>query len=129
MDLADLSLLTKAKWMMRSVLLAPLLVALFVLGIGFTMAQQVASAPKYIGSRACADCHQGQSDKWVKSHHSLAWQLPSSSTVLGDFNNTSIEHDGIRTSFTVPEESASKVYSGQAQGRLMIRFTRPRMSR
>ncbi|MEE4235996.1 MAG: multiheme c-type cytochrome [Anderseniella sp.] len=80
-----------------------LLAALLVVSIGFAVAQQKTTTPAYVGSNACTDCHKGQSGKWARSHHALAWQWPSSSTVLGDFDNASFEHQGIKSRFTSSE--------------------------
>jgi predicted CXXCH cytochrome family protein len=59
-----------------------------------------AAAPDYVGSAACADCHEGASEAWAGSDHALAWTLPSAATVLGDFDDASFEHHGVVTRFT-----------------------------
>lgn len=86
--------------MLRQVLLGSLLAALLLFGVGLSLAQQQPRLPGYVGSPVCAGCHKDSSNKWAKSHHALAWQLPTSSTVLGNFNNASTEHKGIKTRFT-----------------------------
>ncbi|MGB5313764.1 MAG: tetratricopeptide repeat protein [Polyangiales bacterium] len=47
----------------------------------------VARPPEYVGSAACAECHERQHDKWLGSHHDLAMQRPTEETVLGDFDD------------------------------------------
>ncbi|UCH28281.1 MAG: hypothetical protein JSV06_08320, partial [Myxococcales bacterium] len=41
----------------------------------------------YVGTTACAQCHEEQHEKWLGSHHDLAMQRATTQTVLGDFNN------------------------------------------
>ncbi len=43
-------------------------------------------APDFVGSRACAGCHAEQHQAWLGSHHQLAMQPASETSVLGDFN-------------------------------------------
>jgi predicted CXXCH cytochrome family protein len=59
-----------------------------------------AAAPDYVGSAACADCHEDAAEAWTGSDHALAWTLPSEGTVLGDFDDASFEHHGVVTRFT-----------------------------
>ena len=54
---------------------------------------------EYVGSKRCQDCHSTEYDLWQGSHHDLAMQLPSSDTVLGDFNNATFNYNGITTTF------------------------------
>ena len=42
---------------------------------------------QFVGSKACAKCHQGAYDKWQNSHHDLAMALATDEIVKGDFNN------------------------------------------
>jgi tetratricopeptide (TPR) repeat protein len=51
--------------------------------------------PRFVGRAACIDCHQAEADKFHGSHHDLAMDLATDETVLGDFNNAEIEHDGL----------------------------------
>lgn len=53
------------------------------------------SESKYIGSKACIECHEEAFDKWQGSHHDLAMQVANDSTVLGDFNNVQAQIDGV----------------------------------
>ena len=51
--------------------------------------------PSFVGRAACIDCHQAEADKFHGSHHDLSMDLATDETVLGDFNNAEIEHDGL----------------------------------
>ncbi len=49
----------------------------------------------YVGRQSCVECHRKQSEKFAGSHHDHAMDLATPETVLGDFNNATLEHDGI----------------------------------
>ena len=49
----------------------------------------------YVGGQTCAQCHSNHHQQWSGSHHDLAMDLATDSTVLGNFNQTSLEHFGI----------------------------------
>ena len=53
----------------------------------------------FVGSQACAECHQEQFDLWKGSHHDLAMQVASEGSVLGDFDNDEFTHYGNKTKF------------------------------
>ena len=74
---------------MRSTLLAALL--LFTAG--------PLAAADYVGSAACADCHDAEHAAWTGSYHQLAWTLPAPATVLGDFDEATFTHAGVTTRF------------------------------
>ena len=48
---------------------------------------------------ACARCHEDETTAWRGSHHDLAMQPADESTVLGDFDGTTVEHRGARARF------------------------------
>lgn len=54
----------------------------------------------FVGTQQCATCHEREHERWQGSHHDLAMQLPTSETVLGDFNNASFTYNGITSRFT-----------------------------
>jgi tetratricopeptide (TPR) repeat protein len=62
-------------------------------------APKVVTAPQFVGSEACADCHVDQFADWTDSHHDLAMQIADESTVLGDFEQSSFEYFGSTTEF------------------------------
>ncbi|WP_428925093.1 multiheme c-type cytochrome [Marinibacterium sp. SX1] len=49
------------------------------------------SAPDYVGSETCVDCHQDIAEAWAGSHHALAWTPPTEANVLADFDGTRFE--------------------------------------
>jgi predicted CXXCH cytochrome family protein len=54
---------------------------------------------EFVGSAACATCHAHENSLWRGSHHQLAMQPATNSTVLGNFNNTSFNNGGIISTF------------------------------
>ncbi len=58
-----------------------------------------AAAPAYAGVTACADCHADIVDAWRSSNHRQAMELPTPDTVLGDFADSSFEHQGVTSRF------------------------------
>jgi len=61
----------------------------------------VAAAPAaaFAGSDACASCHEAEFAAWRGSHHQLAMQPATGTTVLGDFSGVSIDHFGTTARF------------------------------
>lgn len=55
--------------------------------------------PTFAGRAACAGCHAEQDQLWQGSHHDLAMQDVSESTVLGDFQNAEFSKDGVVSGF------------------------------
>ncbi|HBJ38864.1 MAG TPA: hypothetical protein DDZ51_29785 [Planctomycetaceae bacterium] len=49
----------------------------------------------FVGRSSCIDCHQEQSTLWTGSHHDKAMELATDETVLGNFDDAQIEHDGM----------------------------------
>jgi predicted CXXCH cytochrome family protein len=60
-----------------------------------------AAAPgaTFVGSQACAACHQAQAKLWDGSQHGLAMQHATDQSVLGDFNDASFDHYGVHSRF------------------------------
>ena len=54
---------------------------------------------KFVGAAKCATCHEQENARWLGSHHQLAMQPASDSTVLGDFNHANFNNDGISSTF------------------------------
>jgi len=54
---------------------------------------------EYIGREKCKSCHQKEYDAWLNSHHDKAMDVANDSTVLGDFNNTVFEFNGVTSKF------------------------------
>ena len=84
--------------------LAALLI-IIAAGFGFHLrnssrltAQHGASAT-FVGSEICAGCHQSQARLWEASQHKAAMQHASVKTVLGDFNDASLDYYGVHSRF------------------------------
>ena len=54
----------------------------------------------FVGAEACAGCHAPETERWKTSHHALAMQKASVTTVLGDFANATLTHHGVTTVFS-----------------------------
>lgn len=54
---------------------------------------------QYIGRERCKPCHENISAQYLGSDHDLAMDFATDATVLGDFNNTSFNHLGVRSKF------------------------------
>ena len=59
------------------------------------IAMPLTTQAKYVGRSTCAECHQQQIAKWTGSDHDLAMDHATEQTVLGDFDNATLEHFGI----------------------------------
>ena len=53
----------------------------------------------FVGAAECASCHEQENARWRGSHHQLAMQPASDSTVLGDFNNATFNNNGVTSGF------------------------------
>jgi predicted CXXCH cytochrome family protein len=58
-----------------------------------------AEAARYVGSAACARCHEAESKAWQGSQHALAMQVADEHTVLGDFDDAKFKHFGVTSTF------------------------------
>ena len=74
--------------------------ALLALQAGTASAAERPSSD-YVGSAACADCHEAAVADWAGSHHALAWTLPGPDTVVADFDGTAFDGNGMRVRFRV----------------------------
>ncbi|HGY9595301.1 TPA: multiheme c-type cytochrome [Vibrio campbellii] len=48
----------------------------------------------YVGSDACVDCHQKETQAWQGSHHDMAMRHADAQSVLGDFNDHTFTFNG-----------------------------------
>ena len=53
----------------------------------------------FVGSESCAECHQQATQAWQGSHHDRAMKHADNESVLGDFNDQTVEHQGKRNRF------------------------------
>ena len=56
-------------------------------------------AQEWAGSDACVRCHATQYEAWRGSHHDLAMQPASETSVLGAFDGRHVRHNGIASKF------------------------------
>ena len=54
---------------------------------------------QYVGSDACASCHNQETAGWRKSQHHDAMAQASEQTVLGNFNNAKFAYAGLTSTF------------------------------
>ncbi len=76
---------------------ALLLVVIAIPGYDWFQTLPEGIKPTFVGRTRCIECHQDQAEKWRGSHHDLAMDLATESTVLGDFDNATIDHFGVRS--------------------------------
>ena len=53
----------------------------------------------FVGSARCASCHQKEYRNWRDSQHAHAMEQARSDTVLGNFNDSTFEKDGVVSTF------------------------------
>jgi predicted CXXCH cytochrome family protein len=56
--------------------------------------------PGFVGGDVCAGCHAAEAALWRGSHHDLAMQPATASTVLGDFGDVELRYGDATTRFT-----------------------------
>lgn len=57
------------------------------------------TAPTFVGSAACAECHSREHTAWSTSQHAAAMQKATEETVLGPFDGSTFTKDGVETAF------------------------------
>ncbi len=62
-------------------------------------AAQMAAAPSFVGSQACAQCHQTEAKLWRASQHAHAMDHATDKTVLGDFSDAGFDYNGVHSRF------------------------------
>jgi predicted CXXCH cytochrome family protein len=58
-----------------------------------------ASPPTFVGSARCATCHPGEMEAYRASDHARAMQPATAETVLGRFEQTTVTHKGVVSTF------------------------------
>jgi predicted CXXCH cytochrome family protein len=66
---------------------------------GALRTSSAAPAPAFVGSEACAGCHQAETALWKDSQHKHAMQHATAVSVLGDFDNASFDYYGVHSRF------------------------------
>ncbi|HEY6293939.1 MAG TPA: tetratricopeptide repeat protein [Terriglobia bacterium] len=99
---------TRPPWFRPSRAIIVLALAVVVLGLVWwrwsakthRQAQSAsAAAPTYVGKERCAPCHTVEAAAWQNSHHALAMQKATDSSVLGDFKDAHFTKDGVTSTF------------------------------
>lgn len=83
------------------------------------------SEPAFVGSQACAGCHQAEARLWQASQHRNAMDHATERSVRGDFNDTGFDYNGIHSRFFRNGEK-SLIETDGADGRLAtfeVRYT------
>jgi len=88
----------------RSLIALILAVSFWACGSGEEDAQKqtasrTARTIAFVENATCAACHSKQYIEWLGSHHERAMQIATDKTVLGNFNDTSLTHFGIKSRF------------------------------
>jgi predicted CXXCH cytochrome family protein len=76
-----------------------LLPGLTIVPSGNGSSAPLAQRPAFIGAHACAECHPAEFKRWSGSHHQLAMQPATATTVLADFNITNFTNGSIVSTF------------------------------
>src|SRR5277367_3167740 len=80
------------------------------LGAMHLFAQTKATSPAadsvttFVGTEACATCHQREQAAWQGSQHAHAMAHARGAAVLGDFNDATFTKDGAITTFSHRDE-------------------------
>src|SRR5262245_66580385 len=67
--------------------------------ISQTDSSYASSAPSFVGSEACAGCHQAQAALWRGSQHSHAMAHADDKSVLGDFADARFDYFNVQSHF------------------------------
>lgn len=78
---------------------------LITLSCGTFVVSTTVLAAEYIGSDNCQDCHQSEYNEWLLSDHNRSMQTTSAESVLGDFDNVTVNFHGIATRFYQEQDS------------------------
>jgi predicted CXXCH cytochrome family protein len=81
------------------VFVAGLLYALYESPAKPPQAGNSAQALSFVGSDTCASCHSGEAKLWHASQHAHAMAHATKDTVLGDFNDASVDYFGVHSRF------------------------------
>lgn len=68
-------------------------------GVGAEESPVAMTDLRYVGASVCAGCHEDQASSWRDSHHALAMQVPTGASILGAFDDTEFDHNGITSRF------------------------------
>ena len=66
---------------------------------GALRTSSTAPAPAFVGSEACAGCHQAETALWKESQHRHAMQHATAASVLGNFDDAGFDYFGVHSRF------------------------------
>jgi predicted CXXCH cytochrome family protein len=66
---------------------------------GALRTSSTAPAPAFVGSEACAGCHQPEAALWKESQHRHAMQHATAASVLGNFDDAGFDYFGVHSRF------------------------------
>ncbi|MCG8581310.1 MAG: tetratricopeptide repeat protein [Bacteroidales bacterium] len=74
-----------------------LLLPAYLLIKTYSVSSSVATTeePHFVGRETCIECHLPEYNDWVGSHHDRAMDIANDTTVLANFNNVTIEGNGM----------------------------------
>jgi predicted CXXCH cytochrome family protein len=87
-----------------SAAVAVLIIAAAGFGLHLRGGNGMAQAASFIGSDACAGCHQTEARLWNGSQHKAAMQHANAQTVRGDFNGSGFDYYGVHSRFFRKDE-------------------------
>jgi predicted CXXCH cytochrome family protein len=79
----------------------------------------VEAAASFVGSEACAGCHQAEARLWRTSQHRHAMDHAADTTVRGDFNDATFTYFGVTSRF-FREGGKFRVETDGADGKLAV---------
>lgn len=83
------------RWMVVFGVLALIFSAVAVIWFDWWTSIPADQPARFVGRQSCAQCHPKQSEAFRGSHHDLAMDIASSTSVLGDFSGVNFSHHGI----------------------------------
>lgn len=121
----DLSVRATARWKIAIVAAGVLIIiasgfaAWLARGDGPSIALEASNMDvvSFVGSERCASCHQAEAELWRTSQHEHAMDHATEKSVLGDFQDASLDHFGIHSRF-FRKDGKFVVETGGADGKL-----------
>lgn len=65
----------------------------------FNLDDRISIHDGFVDEKTCVSCHASQAAAFATSHHAKAMTVANENTVLGDFNNTRYERNGVKAAF------------------------------
>ena len=60
---------------------------------------QTDAPASFVGEKVCSSCHAPETALWEQSHHEKAMAVADETSVLGDFNDATLTHYGVTSTF------------------------------